>query len=115
VTVFMPSDMPMLDVSPGVRAHRVVDQSQGSGAVTVGELEIEPGASLALHRHKVEEVVIIVSGQARFTLDGEASDVSHGAILHAPAGQPHSLECISPEPLRIYFVFPAVNVEREWA
>ena len=114
MTVFMPLDIPMLDVSPGVRAHRVVDQPHGSGAVTVGELEVEPGASLALHRHKVEEVVMVVSGHARFTLNGDASDVGPGAILHAPAGEPHSLECISAEPLRIYFVFPAVNVEREW-
>ena len=114
MAVFLPHEFPMVEISPGVRGHRVVDQPQGSGAVTVGELEVVPGAGLARHRHKVEEAIMVVEGRARFTLGDEASEVGPGTMLLAPAGRPHSLECIGSETLRIYFVFPAVNVEREW-
>jgi HTH-type transcriptional regulator, repressor for puuD len=114
MAVFVSQDFPMVEISPGVRGHRVVDQPQGSGAVTVGELVVAPGAGLARHRHKVEEAIIVVEGRARFTLEDVATEVGPGTMLLAPAGQPHSLDCIGSEALRIYFVFPAVNVEREW-
>ena len=43
----IPADpTPMVEVVPGVRARRIIDRDHGSGAITVGELEVEPGASL---------------------------------------------------------------------
>ncbi|MGH7490214.1 MAG: hypothetical protein ACREMY_32095, partial [bacterium] len=66
--VLLTADFPMAEISPGVRGHRVIDQPQGSGAITVGELEIAPDAALAKHRHKVEEAIVVVSGRALFTL-----------------------------------------------
>ncbi len=104
----------MVEVVPGVRAHRIIDRLQGSGAITVGELEVDPGASLPSHRHRVEEVVIVRQGRARSVLDGIAEEAGPGAMLLAPAGQTHALACIGTEPLRIYFAFPAVDVDREW-
>ncbi len=114
MATFRPEDTPMAEVVPGVRGHRIIDRSQGSGAITLGELEVEPGASLPLHRHRVEEVVIVLSGRARFDLNGIVDEAGPGAMLLAPAGQPHSLTCVGEEPLRIYFAFPAVDVDREW-
>jgi quercetin dioxygenase-like cupin family protein len=111
---YQPDQVPMVEVAPGVRAHRIIDRPQGSGAITVGELEVEPGASLPLHRHRVEEVVIVLGGIARFDLDGVVDEAGPGTMLLAPAGAPHSLTCMSTEPLRVYFAFPSVDVDREW-
>ncbi len=74
-------DLPMTTVLEGLRARRVVDQARGSGAVTLGELEIDCGARLPLHRHKVEEVIIVLEGTGTFTLRGEDREIGPGAVL----------------------------------
>ncbi|MHB8398059.1 MAG: cupin domain-containing protein [Candidatus Limnocylindrales bacterium] len=114
MTFLTVDDVPMVDVLPGLRARRVVDQARGAGAVTLGEMEIDPGVRLPLHRHKVEEVVVIVDGTGRFTADDAAREVATGSVLLAPAGSAHALENTGSVILRILFIFPSVNVERVW-
>ena len=115
MTTFHADPTRLVEVVPGVRGRRIIDRDHGSGAVTLGELEVDPGAALPLHRHRVEEVVIVLlAGRARFEVDGVADEVGQGAILLAPAGTAHSLSCVGDEMLRAYFTFPAVNVDREW-
>ena len=46
MAVLSASQFPMLEVTPGVRARRIVDQPQGSGAVTVSEGEVAPGVGM---------------------------------------------------------------------
>jgi len=114
MTTFHADPSLLAEVVPGVRGRRIIDREHGSGAVTLGDLEIEPGASLPLHRHRVEEVVMILSGHGRFELDGVVEEVGPGAVVLTPAGVAHGLSCVGTEPLRIYFTFPAVDVDREW-
>jgi quercetin dioxygenase-like cupin family protein len=112
--IFSPEEIPMADVVDGVQGRRIIDQPRGSGAITLGELTIQPGKQLPRHRHRVEEAIVIVAGRGRFELDGVTSEFGVGSMLLAPAGSVHSLECMGDETLRIYFAFPAVNVDREW-
>ncbi len=107
-------DTPMAEVVPGVMARRLVDEPTGSGAVTIGELEMQPGGKLPLHKHRVEEVLIVRSGRGRFELDGELSEITEGTVVLIPGNKPHSLANEATDPLRIYFIYPAVNVAREW-
>jgi quercetin dioxygenase-like cupin family protein len=100
-------------LEPGIRIRRLVDQSGGSGAITFGELEIDPQRALALHRHKVEEVIYVLEGSAEAHVDGRSMNFSRADAILAPAGVPHSLANVGEDVLRVAFMFPAVNVERE--
>jgi quercetin dioxygenase-like cupin family protein len=107
-------DIPLAEVLTGVRARRVVDHARGSASATLGEMEIDPGGGLPLHRHLVEEVVVVLEGTGRLTIDGHAVEVARGSVHVAPAGSPHMLENSGRALLRILFFFPSVNVERYW-
>lgn len=107
-------DVPMAEVLPGLRTRRVIDQPSGAGAVTLGELEIDPGGRLPLHRHLVEEVVVALEGAGQLVVDGERHELARGSVGFAPAGSAHSLENVGDSVLRILFVYPAVNVQRYW-
>ena len=57
----------------GIAGKVLLDPDAGAGAVTLGELVIEPGAELPLHKHLVEEAFFILkarewrlSAKARF-------------------------------------------------
>jgi quercetin dioxygenase-like cupin family protein len=104
----------LAEIAPGTRASRVIDQAQGSGAVSFGELELDPGHGFRLHRHKVEEAVFIVEGKARFTVADETFETEGDAVALMPAGVAHRVENIGDSTLRLVFFFPAVNVDREW-
>ena len=114
MTFLVVDDVAMVDVLPGLRARRVVDQARGSGAVTLGEMEIDPGARLPSHRHKVEEVVVVIEGAGTFTCDLDAREIAPGSVVLAPAGSAHELANTGLVILRILFVFPSVGVERIW-
>src|SRR4051795_3049241 len=91
---FGPDEVPMVDVVDGVKGRRIIDQARGSGAITLGELTVEPGKLLPRHRHRVEEAIVVVGGRGLFELDGIASDIDVGTMLLAPAGSVHSLACV---------------------
>lgn len=112
---FLESDtVPMLRLAEGVRARRVVDQARGSGALTIGELVIEPASPpRRRHRHKVEEGIVIRQGLGRFRLGDEEQEVGPGSMILVPAGVLHGMRNVGSDVLLAYFVYPAVNVSRE--
>lgn len=67
--------------------------------------ELEPGASIGVHRHGGnEEVYLVLSGSGIMTVNGESRAVKPGDVILNKPGWEHGLENTAQEPLAV-FVF----------
>ena len=88
----------------------LVDPDRGSGAITLGEAIMNPGAELPMHTHRVEEVMVITRGTATAVLGDETYTLNLSDVILAPAGVKHTLANRSKEPAGFLFFYPAVEV-----
>ncbi len=79
------------------------------GAVqTIGLSEIPPGMTNPVHFHpNCEEVLYVLAGQCRHTVDGQAVDLKAGMMIRIPAKVKHNLTNTGKEPLRCLMSFSA--------
>jgi quercetin dioxygenase-like cupin family protein len=49
----------------------------------------EPGRGPRLHKHDYDEVVYVIEGRSKWTVDGRERDAIAGDVLVVPAGVPH--------------------------
>ncbi len=54
------------------------------------------GATEQDHTHDVEQFVLLLEGNARFTVGGETREVKAGQVVHIPKGVPHQLHADTP-------------------
>jgi quercetin dioxygenase-like cupin family protein len=66
-----------------------------------------------LHRHDVDEVVVVIDGVGASTLDGEVSTVETGDVIFIPAGTEHGKRNAGSGVLHVHAVFPARKVLME--
>ena len=92
------------------RRRILVNPDSGSGAITLGELIMEPGAELPTHTHRVEETIVITEGEAIAVLGVETYPLKPGDVILAPAGVKHMLANRGNEPMRFLFFYPSVEV-----
>ena len=68
---------------------------------------LEKGCSIGIHTHNTScEVVYILSGIAKCTLDGKEEIVKKGECHYCPKGSTHSIENIGEEDLIVFDVVP---------
>jgi quercetin dioxygenase-like cupin family protein len=95
------------------RRRILVNPDSGSGAITLGELIMEPGAELPMHTHRVEETIVITKGEAITVLGAETYTLKPGDVILAPAGVKHMLANQGNEPMGFLFFYPSVEVRVE--
>ncbi len=87
---------------------KVDPTTSGSQHLVVGIEEIAPGASIPVHKHPMEdEVVLINSGAAHVWLGDQERDLHSGGLIFIPANTWVGLKNTSAEPLNITFIFSA--------
>ena len=91
----------------------LVDKRVAGSAVTqfIGEV---PCSRARHHRHLYEEAILVLRGEGFMWTDTRKARVQAGDIIFLPRKQAHSLECTSPDGMRLLGVFypsgsPAVN------
>ena len=52
----------------------------------IGELSIQPGAKVPVHRDPTEEYLYVLSGGGTMTLNGTVHTVKEGDVVYMPAG-----------------------------
>ncbi len=115
MTVFHPDNPPFgASRFEGMQSRQVIGPDQGAGAVTLGEVALDRGAELPLHRHRVEEAFYIAEGEGTLLYGDETHAVSEGDALLAPALQPHGFRNEASARLRVVFFYPAVEVWTEF-
>jgi quercetin dioxygenase-like cupin family protein len=66
-------------------------------------LRMEPGQDSGTHSHDLgQEVFLVLSGRAEFTIDGESKEVGPGQMCVALVDQLHSLRVVGDEPMTMY-------------
>ncbi len=70
----------------------------------------EIGEGPRLHVHPYDEVFIVRSGKALFTIGNQKTQVEAGDILLGPAGIPHKFQNLGPDPLETI----DIHVSERW-
>jgi quercetin dioxygenase-like cupin family protein len=73
-------------------------------AMSAGLYVLAAGAEDRQQPHAEDELYVVTAGVARFELNGQAQDVSAGAVLYVPAGMQHRFFDIRAE-LRTLVIF----------
>ena len=90
---------------------RLFITGEKAGAITLGELIMEPGAELPLHTHRIEEAMVITKGKAT-CIDGDKTyELEPGDVILAPAGVKHNLANRASEPMSFVFFYPGIEVK----
>lgn len=84
-------DFEWAEAFPGVRGKRPVVRQSGAGALTLGVIEVAPGAVIPPHTHKVEEAVWILQGSGEGRVGNERQQLRAGMTMLAPANTVHAL------------------------
>jgi quercetin dioxygenase-like cupin family protein len=91
---------------------KVDPKTNGSQHFVVGTEQIAPGASIPVHKHPMEdEIVLIHSGTAHVVLGDQQRDLHPGALIFIPANTWVGLKNTSREPLDVTFIFSAPGFE----
>jgi len=68
------------------------DRLSPGAPLTVGISQIAPGQSNPLHYHpNCEEVLYVLAGTGRHSLDGQLFDLRPGSLIRIPVGAKHNL------------------------
>ncbi len=79
----------------------------GSPNFFMGYEEIQPGASIPVHRHRgYDEILFVHRGQGRAILGAREADVAEGATIYIPSNTRVGLRNTGAEPLQLVFIFP---------
>ncbi len=91
---------------PGQVVREVVGEAQGSRSVSMQHFAVEPGAVTPLHRHDVDEAILVLSGALRVRIEGEWSAAEAGDVCVFPADTPHGFVGSGDGISEIMVVFP---------
>jgi quercetin dioxygenase-like cupin family protein len=90
-----------------VRWKDLIGRERGaSQALSLGEAEILPGATLARHRHDAPEVYYLLSGAGSVEVDGTDYPVAAGAAVFIPGGALHAFSNTGATTIAFVYVFP---------
>jgi quercetin dioxygenase-like cupin family protein len=80
------------DHRPNTYFRLVVDRGTDGRVAELSFLEerCAVGDRIPLHRHDVDEVVVVLDGQGAYSLAGEVSEVTPGEVVFIPAGTEHT-------------------------
>lgn len=91
--VFFPDAVLELEqLEPGMLSRKI--RARG-GSLMMVEVFFKKGAVGAEHRHVHEQVSYCLSGEFRFTIEGETTTLRAGDSLYVPASALHSTTCLA--------------------
>lgn len=99
------------DWRPGSRLAFVSDPD--ADMVVIAE-QMGVGDMVPLHRHRIDEVVIYLSGDVEVRLGDETYAVGSGDVVVIPAGVAHSQRNVGTTPAEFRAVFPSAVLDIEY-
>lgn len=98
----------------GVRTRMLVSARTGASALCIFEQWIAPGAGAPPHRHPVEEILTVVSGVARVSVDDESARVAAGQSVTVAAGRRHAFQNVGDGTLHLRAVLASAVFETSY-
>ena len=94
---------------------RVFDGFQyGDAHVSFFLIDAPSGEGPCLHSHPYEEIFVIETGQATFTVGDATLEATGGQIVIAPTGVPHKFISSGTAQLRSINIHPVSHMITEW-
>jgi mannose-6-phosphate isomerase-like protein (cupin superfamily) len=91
---------------PGLQVVGLAAPRCGATETCMWKIRLSPGAPPVPHSVTREEIFVGLTGRARATVDGVASELGPGDVLVVPAHRRFSLESLSEEPFEAMVAFP---------
>jgi mannose-6-phosphate isomerase-like protein (cupin superfamily) len=91
---------------PGSRFTQLAAPSRGSIETSVWQIEIEPGTPSVPHQLTVEEIFVVLDGDARVTLADVVTTAKAGDAIVVPADTDFALENRGDAALRLICALP---------
>jgi quercetin dioxygenase-like cupin family protein len=110
--VFREKDIKAREIFPGVKLTQAIQYENGSQAVTMGKIVIEPGSEIPPHTHPVDDCMIILEGSGQLYTESGAVAIEAGCHGWAPANTRHGVKNTGKQPMVFVYTWPAVNVAR---
>ena len=82
---------PNRDPTPGLELREFISGACGARGISSGITTVQPGAELPYHLHRFSEAVVILEGEAQFSVEGRCYRLSSLDTIHFPAGVAHHL------------------------
>jgi quercetin dioxygenase-like cupin family protein len=106
------------DCRPDSRLAFVIDPTMADGH-HVSQLsfifeDVAPGDRVPLHKHTLDEAIVIEEGDAEVVIGSERRTVRAGTVIFVPAGVAHGYSNATSGTLRIQGVFPADVIDIEY-
>ena len=96
---------------PGVTRRITLDRSAGTGGITAGTVELDPGAAIMPHTHLVEEAITVIEGDVLVLVGDETAEARGGGFSWvAPANVVHALRNIGQTRVRLVIAYPSVEI-----
>jgi mannose-6-phosphate isomerase-like protein (cupin superfamily) len=78
-----------------------------SQGISMGVLEIPPGACMVAHHHSLLEVYYFTAGEGQLLCGDKIKDVRAGDVAYIPSNEVHGLKNISQVLLTLTWMFPS--------
>ncbi len=113
MTVIKNAEISVEQMYPKVERKELIGKKMGAKGVTIGEITIQPGGEIPKHFHGVEDCVLLRQGSGEIHVDGQVNKVEAPMSILIPPGAKHKVVNTGTEPIRIIYVFPSVEVDRQ--
>lgn len=75
---------------------------------------IAPGDGIPLHRHPIEEAIVVESGTVEVRLGRQTEIVTARSVIFVPVGVPHGARNVGADDVVYTAFFPSVEIEIEY-
>ena len=92
---------------PGLHYQLLIDSTKiENHGLSLGVVELEPGAELPLHHHSPQEIYIIRTGKGLLLSKADTREVFPETSIYIPKNEKHGLRNIGQVALSLYWIFP---------
>lgn len=95
----------------GVSTRMLVSAQAGADQLCIFEQWVAPGAGAPTHHHSVEEVLMVIVGDAELWLDGTSLRMAAGQSFVVPARQRHGFRNVGTGQLHMHAVLASPEFE----
>src|SRR5436309_3296091 len=90
----------------------LVSDPRADMAVIVEKIGV--GDAIPLHRHRIEEVILYLAGEAEVRVGDETYAVRGGDIVVIPVGEPHGTRNTGSDVVEMRAIFPQARVDMSY-
>lgn len=108
-----PQEQPVIEIG-GLAIRYLIDGTQAGAGAGVFELTVAPGARVPpAHSHtNNEEIVYVLDGRLRYSVDAETRDLGPGERMYTPRGSVHAFSNPHDRPAKaLIFLTPDIGAQ----